>query len=245
MAPAFPNIELLSEGHYVRVPTGKMGLEGLSSASTHSDSQQYSHLSPRSDGLERDLWEPVAVCGLAMRLPGGIRTAQDFWDLLIQGKDMRAPVPKDRYNPSGFSDINHLENGYFLDEDLSSLDTSFFNMRRHELELTDPQQRILLEVVRECLENAGEIAYRGKNIGCYVGTFGDDWAQMMSKDAQLMGASGGFGCTDIMLANRVSYEFDFKGPRSVNTHTNILKWRLTVFQHGHQDGMLCVTGVSP
>lgn len=164
--------------------------------------------------------EPIAICGLAMRLPGGIRDAAGFWDVLYHGKDMRGPIRSDRYNAKGFDDTLGMKGtiktqfGYFINEDLSCLDTSFFTMTRSELEKTDPQQRQLLEVTRECLENAGEVNYRGKLIGCYVGTFGDDWLQLQSKENQY---TGGYNLTgDLMIANRVSYEYDFKGPRYVN-----------------------------
>jgi hypothetical protein len=158
----------------------------------------------------------IAVCGVALRLPGGIRDPKYFWDALLSGKDMRSTIPSSRYNSAGFSTPTTSPYGYFLDEDLTALDTSFFNMGKSELEVADPQQRQLLEVTRECLENAGEVEYRGKAIGCYVGTFGDDWLQMMCKDSQSFGASAFGGYTDMMLANRVSYEYDFHGPRYVH-----------------------------
>ena len=62
--------------------------------------------------------------------------------------------------------------GYFLDEDIGALDTSFFSMPRMEVERTDPQQRLMLGATRECFEDAGEIAWRGKRIGCYMGSLG-------------------------------------------------------------------------
>ncbi|OCL02964.1 putative polyketide synthase [Glonium stellatum] len=165
--------------------------------------------------------EPIAICGLSMRLPGGIRDAETFWDVLSNGKDMRGPIPPNRYNAKGFD--NSLGNkgaiktqyGYFLDEDLSHLDTSFFSMSKSELEKADPQQRQLLEITRECLENAGEVNYRGKMIGCYVGTFGEDWLHMFGKDNQNTGGYILSGHGDLMIANRVSFEFDLQGPSMV------------------------------
>lgn len=166
--------------------------------------------------------KPIAICGLAMRLPGGVHDAEGFWDMLYNGRDMRGPIPLDRYNPKGFNDALgkkgaiKTQYGYFLNEDLSCLDTSFFTLTKQELEKTDPQQRQILEVTRECLESAGEINYRGKAIGCYVGTFGEDWLHSQSKENQY---TGGYNLSgDLMIANRVSYEYDFKGPRYV---TNI------------------------
>lgn len=161
----------------------------------------------------------IAICGLAMRLPGGIRDAETFWAFLRDGKDARGPIPPDRYNIHGFNDslgkkgAIKTQYGYFLDEDLARLDTSFFTMTGDKLEKMDPQQRQLLEVTRECLENAGEVDYRGKPIGCYVGTFGEDWLQMSAKESQHFGGYIMTGHGDLMIANRVSYEYDLQGPR--------------------------------
>jgi acyl transferase domain-containing protein len=162
--------------------------------------------------------EPIAICGIGLRLPGGIRDGKSFWKALYNGVDLRTPIPKSRFNAEGFGlalgskggfDVSH---GYFLEEDLGAFDASFFTGTRNEYEKIDPQVRKLLEVTRECLENAGEIGYRGKSVGVYVGTFGDDWmVQQLKEGGQY---TGGYNFSaDILLANRVSYEFDFRGPR--------------------------------
>ena len=75
---------------------------------------------------------------------------------------------------------------------------------------------MLLEVARECLEDAGEVDYRGRPIGCYVGTFGHDWYEMATKDMNSMGNYSLMGSNDLVLANRISYEFDLRGPRYVS-----------------------------
>ncbi|ROV97139.1 hypothetical protein VMCG_07466 [Cytospora schulzeri] len=126
-----------------------------------------------------------------------------------------------RYNISGFdgsldgTDPVKTKHGYFLGEDLSTLDTSFFSMTKSELEKCDPQQRQLLEVTRECLEDAGETNYRGQNVGSYIGTFGHDWMEMSLREPQHTRSYNVLGYSDMMLANRVSYEFDLRGPTVV------------------------------
>ncbi|KAI0107229.1 polyketide synthase [Nemania sp. FL0031] len=164
---------------------------------------------------------PIAICGIGLRLPGGIRNGNDFWDLLVNGRDARTEIPANRFAIEGFD--NSLDgqgailtrHGYFIDDDLSCLDTSFFSMSRAELERCDPQQRQLLEVVRECLEDAGEVNYCGQPVGCYVGTFGEDWHEMSVKEPQQTGNYTVTGYGDLMLANRVSYEYDLRGPSLV------------------------------
>jgi acyl transferase domain-containing protein len=73
----------------------------------------------------------------------------------------------------------------------------------------------MLEVTRECLEDAGEANYRGKTIGCYIGSFSQDWLEMLSKESQPWGAYHLSGTGDWTIPNRLSYEFDLKGPRYV------------------------------
>ncbi|KAI6286843.1 hypothetical protein MCOR21_003247 [Pyricularia oryzae] len=69
--------------------------------------------------------------------------------------------------------------GYFLDEDLGCIDTSFFSMGRKEVERCDPRQRQLLEVAREAFNSASEAEFCGKSIGCCVGTFSEDCLQLL------------------------------------------------------------------
>jgi acyl transferase domain-containing protein len=161
----------------------------------------------------------VAICGFGLRLPGGIKNGDELWDLLINAKDARGHIPASRYNTDGFDnslgarDAIKVKHGYFLEQELSGLDTSFFTLTKNELENCDPQQRMLLEVTRECLEDAGEVKYRGQLIGCYVGTFGDDWLLMSAKDSHQSDGYSVTGHLDLMIPNRVSYEYDFRGPR--------------------------------
>jgi len=172
-----------------------------------------------SSGGSNHVVEPVAIVGMAMRLPGGIHDAEGFWDLLVNKRNGQCGVPSDRYNIDAFygpGKPGHVgtQYGYFLEDlDLAHIDASFWSMTKQEAELMDPQQRLLLEVVHECLENAGAKDWRGKNIGCYVGTFGEDWLDMDSKDITNSHMYRLTGYGDYVIANRVSYEFDFKGPR--------------------------------
>lgn len=135
--------------------------------------------------------------------------------------DARSSVPASRYkigshhSSSGKPGASVTEYGYFLDEtvDLGALDTSFFPLARKELENLDPQQRILLEVARESLDDAGEVGWRGKDIGVYVGNFGNDWYDLYSTDRQRSGPYSISTTHDFALSNRVSYEMDLRGPR--------------------------------
>ncbi|KAL6704644.1 hypothetical protein ACN47E_008041 [Coniothyrium glycines] len=159
----------------------------------------------------------IAICGIGLRLPAGLHSVDDFWKLLMEGRDARKVFPEERYSTAGFDDSLgwtapiKTKHGYLLENDLAELDTSFFNMTRAEAERCDPQQRQLLEVVRECFEDAGETNYRGQKIACYVGTSGEDWLRMGAYEPYHVGGYVMAGNSDLMLANRVSYEYDLRG----------------------------------
>lgn len=170
-------------------------------------------------------FEPIAICGMGMRLPGGINDAAGFWDMLYNGRSGRCEVPASRYNAEawcGPGKIGHTASkfGYFLDHvDLANMDSSFWPMTKKEIEAMDPQQRLTLEVVYECLQNAGQKLdqLRGKKVGVYVGTFEGDWLELDGRDPLHYHMYRLTGYGDYMSANRIHYEFGFMGPRRVLT----------------------------
>jgi acyl transferase domain-containing protein len=169
-----------------------------------------------SNGYETSLpfHLPVAIVGMAMRLPGNIDSPTKFWELLVNHGDAVGPVPTDRYKRHSKSGPLSADKGYFLgDRDLSQMDPSFFSMSKAELEQLDPHHRLLLEVVYESFESAGETSWRGKNVGCYVGFSGEDWNDLQAKDPQDFPMYRMTGSFDFALANRISYEYDLRGPR--------------------------------
>ena len=184
------------------------GVNGLS----NGDSNKYT-----SNGTSGA--EPIAICGIGLRLPGGIENTDDFWDLLVNKKDARKPIPANRFNIDGFySPAQKLgsisfKDGYFLDCDLDRGDAGFFTATKAEYELLDPQQRLLLEVVQEAFQDAGETKFRGKDIAVYAGVYGEDWHDLHSVDLQETGMYRTTGHGDFVLANRVSYEYNLHGPR--------------------------------
>ncbi|KAK3317264.1 putative polyketide synthase [Cercophora scortea] len=163
---------------------------------------------------------PIAICGMACRLPGGVASPDELWDFLLAKKDGRCRVPESRYNIDAYySDTKKpgtvsTEYGYFLDEsvDVGALDMSFFTMARTEVERADPQQRLMLEVAREAFEDGGVTDWRGKTIGAYIGNFGEDWLEMLGRETQPWGIHRISGSGDFVVANRLSYEFDLQGP---------------------------------
>ncbi|KAJ0120167.1 polyketide synthase [Diaporthe amygdali] len=162
---------------------------------------------------------PIAVCGMALRVPGGVRHPNELWDMLTSKGEGRNVIPSDRFSVEGYYSEHqpkqgtiNFKHGYFLEDGLQHFDASFFSMSRREVERLDPQQRLLLEVVHECMESAGEVGWRGKNIGCMVGSFGQDWSELSQSDKLASGLYTITGQGDFLLANRVSFEYDLKGP---------------------------------
>lgn len=124
--------------------------------------------SSSDDGLKGPI--PVAICGIATRLPGGISSTKQLWDFLVNKGDACARIPAQRYathGPEGNAALaaefngdgsrgatsmgapHWKAHGYMLDHiDLSAFDFSLFSMARAELAIVDPQQRLLLELTR-------------------------------------------------------------------------------------------------
>ncbi|KAJ2995866.1 hypothetical protein NUW58_g1155 [Xylaria curta] len=171
-----------------------------------------------TNGAAADAFTPIAICGMACRLPGNVHSPEDLWEFLMSKGDARGLVPDSRYSiaghysTSGKPATTNTEHGYFLDPtiDLGSLDTSFFPLGRKELEGLDPQQRIFLEVARESLDDAGEVGWKGKNVGVYIGSFTNDWYDICNADTQKTKYVA--STHDFALSNRVSYEMDLRGP---------------------------------
>ncbi|KAI1175538.1 beta-ketoacyl synthase [Nemania sp. FL0916] len=164
---------------------------------------------------------PIAVVGVAFRLPGGVTNLENFQDLINNGRSGFVPVPEDRWNRDAFFNTQQnaksgipTKHGYFLEEDISKFDARFFNISPQEAATMDPKQRLLLHTTYEALENAGISMehIKGSNASVYVSTFTYDFERMGFRDMQ---ALSGFHTTSVgpaILANRLSYFFDLKGP---------------------------------
>jgi hypothetical protein len=142
------------------------GANGTSHTNGTNGTSHTNGIEDITDNVE--LHMPMAICGMALRLPGGSSSPEEFWDFLINKGDARMRVPESRYNVAAYhTNIKRpgsvaSEYGYFLDDSvkLGALDTSRFSLSRAELEFADPQQRRLLEVVREAFDDAGDVTFR-------------------------------------------------------------------------------------
>ncbi|KAK8046024.1 polyketide synthase [Apiospora saccharicola] len=184
---------------------------------------QGSLVTPTADSGEHgspvSVAEPIAIIGMAMRLPGRVRTSEDFWQLMVEKRSGLCDTPKDRFNiagfhhPSGMPGTLHQKQAYYLqDIEIQDYDVAAFPLNKKELERLDPNQRQLLQVAYECMEDAGVTSWRGSNLGCFIGTNSEDWNDLNAKETQHRGNFRGTGQGDYIMANRLSYHFNLRGP---------------------------------
>jgi acyl transferase domain-containing protein/NADPH:quinone reductase-like Zn-dependent oxidoreductase/acyl carrier protein len=167
--------------------------------------------------------DPIAIVGIGCRFPGGADSPEAFWSLLKNGVDAIVDVPPDRWDVRRFYDPDpdkpgkmYVRQGGFLKNPIDRFDAGFFGISPREAVRLDPQQRLLLEVTWEALEDAGLPieGLRGSHTGVYVGGFTLDSKilQLSLLNRHLIDAHTSTSATMTMLANRISYTFDFRGP---------------------------------
>jgi len=163
---------------------------------------------------------PVAVIGMACRLPGGIDSPEQLWEALIQGEDLVTEIPADRwdvddhYDPEpGVPGRSPCKWGAFLD-DVAGFDSDFFGISEREATAMDPQHRLLLETSWEAMEHAGFIpeALAGSLTGVFVGLTVNDY-QLLAADTDAMeGPYGVTGANFSVASGRIAYALGVHGP---------------------------------
>lgn len=160
----------------------------------------------------------IAIVGIGCRLPGDIHNPEQLWEFLVQGRDAITQAPADRWQwPAGIdprSSHPGIDCGGFL-TDIARFDARFFRVTPREAQLMDPQQRILLELTWETLEDAGVPPHTltETKTGVFVGASGSDYALLVQKFSNgNLDAHVGTGAATSILANRISYFYDLRGP---------------------------------
>ncbi|MEV5960064.1 beta-ketoacyl synthase N-terminal-like domain-containing protein [Streptomyces sp. NPDC051987] len=165
--------------------------------------------------------EPVAIVGMACRLPGGITSPEELWTLVAGGHDAVTGLPTDRgwdleslYHPEpGHPGTTYVREAGVL-HGAGAFDAGFFGLSEREALGTDPQQRLLLELVWEALERAGIDPHtiRGSDTGVFAGLMYHDYASGVRKLPEGVDAFLGLGRSGSVLSGRVSYLYDLTGP---------------------------------
>lgn len=164
--------------------------------------------------------EPIAIIGMGCRLPGGVSSPEELWTLLESKGSGWKEVPADRWNKDAFYHPDstsiqayNTKSGYFLTHDPADFDSRFFGFSSHEADVTDPQQRILLETTYEALENAGIPieSLKGSDTAVFAALFARDYDRMGYRNLETLSKFHIGGTGEAIIANRISHFFDLRG----------------------------------
>ncbi|SFO55695.1 type I polyketide synthase [Amycolatopsis rubida] len=157
--------------------------------------------------------EPIAIVGMACRLPGGVSSPEQLWELVAEGREAIGDFPADRgWDLDGLLDptgrrpgTTYVARGGFV-YDAGDFDPAFFGVSPKEAPMIDPQQRLLLEASWEALERSGidPVSLKGSPTGVYAGVQYHDYV--------------GANSAGSIVTGRVSYSLGLEGPAvSVDT----------------------------
>ncbi|WP_433698137.1 type I polyketide synthase [Nocardiopsis sp. CA-288880] len=162
--------------------------------------------------------DPVAIVGMGCRLPGGVSSPEDLWDLVLRGGDAVGPFPDDRgwdldavLGTDGAAPLSAMTEGGFL-EGAADFDASFFGVSPKEAAAMDPQQRLLLEVSWEALERAAidPSSLAGTPTGVYVGMMPSEYGPPLAQapeEGHLL-----TGTMPSVASGRIAYALGLEGP---------------------------------
>ncbi|WP_089000790.1 type I polyketide synthase [Micromonospora echinofusca] len=171
--------------------------------------------------VEAEAQQPIAIVGTGCRFPGGVRTAEELWDLVAAGGDAIASFPTDRgwdldalYDPErSRPGTSSVREGGFV-PDAAEFDPRLFGVSPREALAMDPQQRLLLETSWEAVESAGidPTSLKGARVGVFAGMTHSGYAHPPETPPAGVEDYLGLGNAGSIASGRVAYSFGFEGP---------------------------------
>lgn len=161
----------------------------------------------------------VAVVGMACRFPGA-NDYDQFWANLLSGTNSISEIPANRWDWSSYfgnsytgKNKSHSKWGGFV-ADADKFDAAFFGISPREAERMDPQQRLMLELAWQCIEDVGYLPEElaGRDIGVFIGSCNYDYKELQEKHCAEVEGHTSTGTYNCIIPNRLSFFFNFHGP---------------------------------
>lgn len=175
----------------------------------------------RLEAAEAVRTEPIAIVGIGCRFPGA-DGPDEYWELLRRGDDAIVETPADRWDADPIFEPSADARGKvatrwggFVDR-IDEFDATFFGISPREAAHMDPQQRMLLEVAWEALEDGGQDIAKlaGGDTGVFVGihSHSSDYYLLQAAEERQLDMYSGTGTSHSVASGRLSYVFDWRGP---------------------------------
>uniref|UniRef100_UPI003F9F7BD2 type I polyketide synthase n=1 Tax=Streptomyces pseudogriseolus TaxID=36817 RepID=UPI003F9F7BD2 len=192
-------------------------LDGLTRGGSATD-----EAAPAADVTAAEPDEPIAIVAMGCRLPGGTRTPEDFWNLLVAETDAVGPLPEDRGwdldrlldDEGAGGGKSSARQGAFLDG-AGTFDAAFFGISPREALAMDPQQRLLLETAWETFERAGidPTTMKGSRTGVFAGVMHGGYGPgLYDRSPRDLEGYLGNGAATSVASGRISYALGLQGP---------------------------------
>ncbi|MFH1319653.1 MAG: SDR family NAD(P)-dependent oxidoreductase [Bacteroidota bacterium] len=166
--------------------------------------------------------EPIAIIGIGCRYPGNVNFPEEFWKMICEKTDAITEIPPDRWDAEALyaPDFNqagkiNVKKGGFIN-DIDKFDAGFFGISPLEALRMDPQQRMILEITYNAIEDAGVCLEElsGSSTCVFIGISSHDYGDILNSPSEQVniGAHTNLGSALCITSNRISYAFNLKGP---------------------------------